>query len=118
VPSDFGSKVLKEAAKSTTARPWGWRPIYAVLFVVMLSLGFLWIEDGAEREDAQGFAGAVPGGPVLTFWDPEDHQEPSSYVEVVVEDPLAGNIILRLPSVIQIHRTDLHEASNLRNVSY
>lgn len=112
VPSDFGSKVLEQAAKSNAAGPWGLKPICAALFLAMLAVGFLWIKDGAG-----GFAEEVGGGSVVSFREQEDNVEPS-YVEVVVEDPLVGNVILRLPSVIEIHRTDLHEDSNRKNVSY
>ena len=51
----------------------------------------------------------------IRLW--EDKQEPS-YVEVTFEDPTGGSVILRLPSVIEIHRTELHEDSNLKTVSY
>ena len=110
VPEGFGAKVLAHQPKS---RFFGFRPILVPLAIVMLSFGFFWLNDGAsDRDDSV----AVEQVTVVDMADLEDAD--SAFIEVVIEDPQEGELMLHLPSVIEIRRTELHEDFHYQNTGY
>lgn len=111
VPEGFDAKVLHHAP---TYGFFGWRPIFVALVIVMLSFGFFWMNDAAaDRDDLllkEEFAvGKLPD---------ELKAEDPAYIEVVIQDPEEGEMMLHLPSVIEIRRTELHEDFHYQDTGF
>lgn len=122
-PSDFSSKVDSSLRESSS----GWKPVFAVVAVVLVSLIALWgVKNGygvfeseqsvvSSREVKQEYT--LPGrtGAVeLPRLDPRS----DDYVEVILDGPSEPEYILRLPSRIEIRRSQLHRDSSLKHVSH
>jgi predicted anti-sigma-YlaC factor YlaD len=113
VPEDFGMKVLAHRPRGSFSSLLKFRPILVPLVIVMLSFGFFWLHDGASARDELFVAEEV------VVVDTADWEETdSAYIEVVIEDPHEGEMMLHLPSVIEIHRTELHEDFHYQNTGY
>jgi hypothetical protein len=80
----------------------------------MLSIGFYWMSDGASGREEFLATDEVAN---RDMDDREGMKEPA-YIEVLVKDPDEGEMILHLPSVIEIRRTDLHEDSRYQKTAY
>jgi hypothetical protein len=113
-PADFGERVLARVPKNKPFRFFGWRPILVTAAMVMLSFGFFWMSDSSAGRDGVFVAEEA------SVVDPADWKsaEESAYIEVVIEDPVEGEMLLHLPSVIEIRRTELHEDFYYQNTSY
>ncbi len=109
VPAGFGSRVLAHTHRKTFLGFFGLRPILVLLLIVMLPLGLFLMDDGAASRNESFVTEDAAHREVSE--DPE-------YIEVVIDDPEQGELILRLPSVIEIHRTELHEDFNYQNTGF
>jgi len=114
VPTGFGERLLAQKPKRGFGGFFGLRPILVPLAVVMLSFGFFWLnDDGAARQDELLVVEEVAAVDAAEFEDAG-----SAYIEVVVEDPVEGQMMIHLPSAIEIHRTELHEDFHYQNTGY
>jgi len=114
VPTGFGTRVLAHAPKGTSGRCFGLRPILVPVFIVMLSFGFFWMNEGAAGRDELLVTEEAAVADMADWEGAED----SAYIEVVIEDPEEGEMILHLPSIIEIRRTELHEDFQYLNTGY
>ena len=114
VPAGFGERVLAHIPKRTFSGFFGWRPILVAAVIVMFSFGFFWMNDTAAGRD-ELFVTEEAAVVDIADWE---GSEDSSYIEVVIEDPDEGEMLLHLPSVIEIHRTELHEDFHYQNTGY
>lgn len=113
VPEDFGHKVLSQVPQGGLRWLVGLRPVFLTLAIFMLSFGFFWLDGDVSHSDASV---VIEEAPMVQMDDWEDVD--SSFIEVVIEDPDEGQMMLHLPSVIEIHRTELHEDFNYQNTGY
>ena len=117
VPTGFGARVLAQADKMKSRGFFRFRPVLVPLAIVMLSFGFFWMNDDAiSGESLETQETAVTDITV----DIQDYEngEGSSYIEVIIEDAEEGEVILRVPSVIEVRRTELHEDFYYHNTGY
>jgi len=113
VPKDFVSGVLARTSNRMPVSFFGLRPILLSVVVVMLSIGFYWMDEVASgREEFPATEEAYTGD-----MDWEGKKDPA-YIEVLIKDPDEGEMILYLPSVIEIRRTELHEDLRYQNTAY
>jgi hypothetical protein len=112
-PEGFGSEVLAHTSKRAFGSFFQFRPVLVPLAIVMLSFGFFWMNDGSSASDEPVVTGEAA---VVDMADWEDAD--SAFIEVVIEDPAEGEMMLHLPSVIEIRRTELHEDFHYQNTSY
>ena len=114
VPADFVTTVLERASKEMPARFLGLRPMLLAVVVVMLSIGFFWMNDGDIGRDEL----LVTDEAAMREMDEREGLEDPTFIEVLIEDPAEGEMILQLPSVIEIRQTELHEDSHYQNTGY
>ncbi len=113
VPATFQAEVLARAAgEGHRIRRLRFALAAAVFVVVSLGLVRPWDRLGAvdtpQLEEYQRWAAS---------WDQGVPNQDAPMVEVVIEGP-EEPLILRLPSTIEIRRTDLREDFYIRNVSH
>jgi len=113
VPSGFGERLHAQKPTRGFGGFFGLRPILVPLAVVMLSFGFFWLDDGAASQDE-----LLVGEEVAAVDAAESRDADSAYIEVFVEDPDEGPMMIHLPSSIEIHRTELHEDFHYQNTGY
>ena len=107
----------------------GWRvccrPAFALAVLALVSLIVVWAAgrklDFSSPEKAWVSSAVLPGAESL----PEVRIEaewvsppPKAYVDVAVGNSSGPGYVVRLPSRIEIRRTELHAESHLKNVSY
>jgi hypothetical protein len=118
-PPDFRLNVLSTAKKVLPRWMFSIGPALAFVILITVSAGVLAFWDSPS---------VVPGGALVVDNSGEslmiDYEiseieidENLEYVDIVQETP-DGQVILRVPSVIEVRRTELHEESEFRNVSY
>jgi hypothetical protein len=107
--------VFDRASKGFTRRFLGLRPMLLAAAIIMLSFGFFWMNDVAQSRDELIVTNEAAIKGDIEGW--EGMQDPS-YIEVLIEDPAKGEMILHLPSVIEIRRTELHEDSQYHTTGY
>ena len=123
-PSDFASRVSEARRRMS-----GWRvccrPAFALAVLALVSLIVVWAAglklDFSSPEKAWVSSAVLPGAESL----PEVRMEaewisplPKAYVDVAVGNSFGPGYVVRLPSRIEIRRTELHAESHLKNVSY
>jgi len=118
VPTGFGAKVLAQAPKKANGNFFGFRAVLVPLAIVMLSFGFFWMNDGVVGHDDPIVTGAAAVGDMAVDIHDGAGTEKPSFIEVVIEHPDEGEMIVHLPSVIEIHRTELHEDFYYQTTGY
>lgn len=119
VPSDFETQTLIRLAQVKPSRFPSLRLVVvcATLLMVMGGIVYSW-EDKSRIDEDRGSRIAAED---LRF-EPEPLAiQPSAeaeFVEVVVEETPGKTLILRLPSVIEIHRTEVSEDLHIADVSH
>jgi predicted anti-sigma-YlaC factor YlaD len=120
-PPTFSSEVMARVSKERSCRLWSRVSVAACLVLVVVSVGFLsWDrETGVDSLSASDHSGPLPEA-IAPLGEPEGSagSEELPYVEVVVENPEEGELILRLPPVIEIRRTDLDENLFIHDTSH
>ncbi|UCF36839.1 MAG: hypothetical protein JSU96_18840 [Acidobacteriota bacterium] len=120
VPSDFKSEILEKVAdvKSPFAFLSPFRVLAACLVLLVVSVGFFSTWEESEQVDEpvklDPFESVVFDGD----FGLESSDEQPTYIEITVDDPVNGELILRLPSEIVIRQTELHEDFYLHQVSH
>jgi len=119
VPSEFESETIGRLAKEKPSRFPSFRlvAVCATLLVVTVGMVYSW-EDEARIEEDRGLYIAAQD---LHFESEALEIQPSAeaeFVEVVVEETPGNTLILRLPSVIEIRRTEVSEDSHIDHVSH
>ena len=116
-PTGFGARVVAQANKIKSGRFFRFRPVLVPLAIVMLLFGFFWMNDGAITSgslETQGIAVSDIAAGIQDY----ENGEGLSYVEVVIDDDDDGEMILRLPSIIEVRRTEWHEDFYYHNTGY
>lgn len=115
VPTEFRDQVLVRLAQRKTRRRRrvGFACAFVLIAVVVAAFVRPWEVD-QESDRTVGpppvvMQSDVPVGRVLSKPD---------YVDIVVSQDGSDDLILRVPSVIEIHRTQLQEDFYIRNVSH
>lgn len=126
-PDDFSARVCERLTQGA-----GWwvfrRPVVALCVVLGAAVLVLWatevqVGSSAEKtvlnsrqivEESEFLPRAFVNEPGLR--DANHVRDP--YVDVILRAPAEPEYILRLPSRIEIHRTDLHHDFYLNHVSY
>jgi hypothetical protein len=116
-PTGFGARVVAQANKIKAGRFFRFRPVLVPLAIVMLSFGFFWMNDVAINSGSLETQGTAVTDIAVDIQDYENG-EGLSYVEVVIEDEDEGEMILRLPSIIEVRRTEWHEDFYYQNIGY
>lgn len=113
VPPTFQSEVLAKAAQAGPARRRRRMMVVAAIAAAALVLAWPWssTETGAK-------SGTHPDPAAVWSLDKGPVSRESRYVEVVVSGHGEEDVILRLPSVIEIHRSELQEEFYINNVSH
>jgi predicted anti-sigma-YlaC factor YlaD len=106
VPPNFREEVLAKVARKRRSRPF--RLVAAVAGVVLLAATVSFFQ-GVESVDSTRHKGGRP--------DKARPAEPT-YVDVIVTGEENEEFILRLPSVIEVRRTELQEDFYISNVSH
>lgn len=112
VPPNFREEVLAKVARERPSRPF--RLVAALAGVVLLAATASFFQ-GVESVDSTRHEGesALEGGRP----DKARPAEPT-YVDVIVTGEEDEKFILRLPSVIEVRRTELQEDFYISNVSH
>jgi len=113
VPSGFQEAVLGRASRARRRLMIRWA-VAAVLFLAAAVSGVFWTMQGEPPVPPP------PATPVSASFPAEglEFVSDAPYVEVVVESDGKEGMILRLPSVIEIHRNQLQEDFYINNVSH
>ena len=123
-PSSFASRVSEARRRMN-----GWRafckPVLALAVLVLVSLIVIWAAgprlNFSSPETTWVSSAVLPNTeslPVVKMGTEWGSPSPEVYVDVVVGNPSGPGYVLRLPSRIEIRRTELHTESHLRNVGY
>jgi len=118
VPTGFSARVLAEAPKKAHGNFFGFRAALVPLAIVMLSFGYFWVNDGVVGHDESVVTGAAAVKDMAVDIHDGFGSEKPSFIEVVIDHPDEGEMIIHLPSVIEIHRTELHEDFYYQNTGY
>lgn len=122
-PSDFLSKVEVSIRRSFI----GWKPVFAVGVVVLVSIMALWslsITDGifephqfisSSQEIKQ--ENMLSGKQIGAEW-PTLESKSDGYVDIILEDHSRPKLIVRLPLRIEIQTGQLNQDSFLEHVSH
>jgi hypothetical protein len=113
VPPTFQSEVLAKAAQATPARRRRRMMAAVAITAAALVLALPW---GSTETGAR--SGTYPDSAAVWSLDRGPVSRESPYVEVVVSGHGEEDVILRLPSVIEIHRSELQEEFYINNVSH
>jgi len=119
VSSEFESETLGRLAKEKPSRFPSFRlvAVCATLLVVTVGIVYSW-EDETRIEEDRGLYIAAQD---LHFEFEPFEIQPSAeaeFVDVVVEETPGNTLILRLPSVIEIRRTEVSEDLHIDHVSH
>lgn len=119
VPTDFESETLNRLAEEKPSRFPSFRlvAVCAALLMVMVGIVYSW-EDETRTDEDRGLYIAAED---LQFESEPLEIRPSAeaeFVEVVVEETPGKTLILRLPSVIEIRRSEVREELVMADVSH
>ncbi len=119
VPSEFESETLNRLAREKPSRFPSFRlvAVCATLLMVTVGIVYSWEDETGIEEDRGLFIAAQD----LQFESDRFEIRPSAeaeFVEVVVEETPGNTLILRLPSVIEIRRTEVSEDYHIADVSH
>ncbi len=124
-PRDFSSSILQQTAALPPAPRFRWQPVAMVLsfLVVLGGAAVIWTPEIQRPLTSQqrGLARAPAREPAVLVEEPviRDLSQPASgYVDVVIRHPSQPDQILRLPSTIQIRRSDLPREAYATKVSF
>jgi hypothetical protein len=114
VPSNFRDTVLCRFEEERPLRRW--RTLLGVSCVVLLAAVVVffkpWAVSGSEGNPAAGSSFSYPTSSMSV------PSADADFVEIVVPGEGGNEIIVRLPSVIEVHRTQLQEDFYITNVSH
>lgn len=119
VPAEFESETLARLAQIKPSRfpSFTLVAVFATLLMVMAGIVYSW-EDESRSDEDRGLHIAAQD---LRFESEPLEIQPSAeaeFVEVVVEETPGKTLILRLPSVIEIRRTEVSEELQIADVSH
>lgn len=110
-PAGFQDSVMEDLNRQLRFRRRALRPLIAVSVLLALSGGFFWASRDGRPDDS--------AGPYFQIRSVDAHESPNQiYLDVVLDPPDGEGYILRLPSVIEVRRTELHEEVYLQNASH
>lgn len=111
---DLTQKILSEASSFSLWKRTITAPIVVVFLLFSLSAGVVWYSAIDSR------AGRSAGHDLRlgSFSFPSEERQGPSYLDITVEEPNEGNYILRMPAVIEVQQTELHEDSYFLNISH
>ena len=119
VPSQFESETLSRLAQEKPSRLPSFRLVAVCVTLLMVTVGIVYSwEDETRIEEDRGLYIAAQD---LHFESEPLEIRPSAeaeFVEVVVEETPGNTLILRLPSVIEIRRTEVSEDLVIADVSH
>lgn len=125
-PADFSAHVMREVRSPGFLAGFLLSPTRAGLVLVtvfgLMAMGDLSLEalfrDGGGSRAWESALESRQGITVFELNADPEGTGGTSYVEVVLEDPTESEYILRLPSTIEIRRTEFQSEFYLQNVSH
>jgi len=117
IPRHLYADILDEVVQETKKTRVFFRTAAVACAVLFLVAGFFWARSSGfvnEPADRPVAASVKREAPCPELRNPVDQE----YVDLIVERSPEGELIIRLPSVIEIRETDLHEDVYIRYVSH
>lgn len=113
VPPEFQTEVFSRLSQRRNSL----RMVVPIFLTIgLLMAGGLYWETNSEPVEQKKWGSIFSAGADDPFSEKID--EETHFLEVVVDESAEGDYILRLPSVIRIKHSDLHEESYVSNVSH
>lgn len=110
-PAGFQDSVMDDLHQHLRFRRRALRPLIAAIVLLTLTGGFFW----ASHQSRPTYG----ANPYFQIRSVDAHESPNqTYLDVVFDMPDGDGYILRLPSVIEVRRTELHEEVYLQDASH
>jgi len=117
IPRHLYADVLDGVAQNHR-RPWFLnRAVFASVALLLFVVGFFWAGGFVFSENPPTQQTELLIEQEIHSPDLNDLNE-SDYIDLVVEESPEGELIIRLPSVIEVRKTELHEDVYINHVSH